>query len=238
MVQTKSRRQEIGAVGIAGGSVIGGLILEPESPNILTASANNISLAATLIRDGYLVAFPTETVYGLGADATRDEAVKKVFAAKARPASTPLIVHVGNLQSAKKLARFGETAQKLAAAFWPGGISLVLPRLDECGLSHLVSAGRETIAIRIPDHPVALAMLEEAGCPVTAPSANPHGGASPTRAEDVSASMDIRAILDGGPCVRGVESTIVDVTHQTPRILRSGAITEEEIKAVIGPVSR
>lgn len=161
-----------------------------------------------------------------------------MFAAKARPASTPLIVHVGDLQAAKKIAYFSETGQKLAAAFWPGSLSLVLPRLDKCGLSHLLSAGRETIAVRVPDHPVALAMLKEAACPVTAPSANPHGGTSPIRAEDIQASMGIKAILDGGPCVRGIESTIVDVSHQTPLLLRCGAVTEEEIEAVIGPISR
>jgi L-threonylcarbamoyladenylate synthase len=200
---------------------------------IVTADKEAIAEAARVIRAGGLVAFPTETVYGLGADATQGEAVARIFEAKGRPRFNPLIVHVAGLDAARELAEFGEDALALARRFWPGPLTLVLARAD-C-VSELVSAGLETIAIRVPAHPVARALIEAAGVPIAAPSANKSGRVSPTRAEHVEEDFggEIDMILDGGVADAGLESTIVALAPQ-PTLLRPGAVAREDIEAVLG----
>lgn len=206
---------------------------------IEAASPGAIAKAAALLRAGNLVAFPTETVYGLGADATSDEAVARIFEVKGRPTFNPLIVHVPDADDAAGLVAFTETAGLLAEAFWPGALSLVLPRKTGSPVSLLASAGLDTIAIRVPAQPTAQAILSAAGIPVAAPSANASGKISPTRAEHVADSLGdaIPLIVDDGPCPVGVESTVVDCSGDRPVILRPGGITAEQIEAVIGHVS-
>ena len=203
---------------------------------IAPANAEWIAEAGHLIRSGALVAFPTETVYGLGADATNGEAVARVFDAKGRPAFNPLIVHVLDLEAAEAIGLFSPMARGLAQAFWPGPLTLVVPRRDEAGVSDLVSAGLSTIALRAPDHPVARALLSAAQRPIAAPSANRSGHVSATRAEHVSADLGDKAavILDGGPTTRGLESTVLSLAGETPVLLRPGAITAEAIEEVVG----
>jgi L-threonylcarbamoyladenylate synthase len=203
------------------------------------ASAGTIAKAASLLRAGDLVAFPTETVYGLGADATSDKAVARIFEAKGRPTFNPLIVHVPDAAAAADLVEFSETACLLADAFWPGALSLVLPRKRNSPVSLLASAGLDTIAIRVPAQATAQAILAAAGIPVAAPSANASGRISPTRAEHVAESLGdaVSLIVDDGPCPVGVESTVVDCSGETPVILRPGGITVEQIEGVIGPVT-
>jgi L-threonylcarbamoyladenylate synthase len=198
-----------------------------------------IAEAARHLRDGALVAFPTETVYGLGADASRDEAVARVFAAKARPQFNPLIVHVIDIGAAKRLAHFNERAFALAQRFWPGSLTLVLPRRANAPMSHLATAGLDTIALRVPAHDVALALLKAFGGPLVAPSANPSGQVSPTIAAHVAADLGDAAamILDGGPCRIGIESTIVGFESHRAVILRHGAIAGAEIEAIAGPLA-
>jgi L-threonylcarbamoyladenylate synthase len=205
-------------------------------PRILPATGEAIAEAAAAIRAGRLVAFPTETVYGLGADATDDRAVAAVFAAKDRPRFNPLIVHVPDLAAAKAFAAFDARAEALAAAFWPGPLTLVLPRTPASSVSRLVSAGLETLAVRVPDHPVARALLQACARPVAAPSANPSGRASPTTAAHVAAMLGDRVdlILDGGSCRVGLESTVLDLVSPTPRILRAGAVGPEDIAGCLG----
>ncbi len=195
--------------------------------------------AGALLRTGRLVAFPTETVYGLGADATDDAAVASIFEAKGRPRFNPLIVHVPDLAAVVPLAVLDDRARALAAAFWPGPLTLVLPRRADCRLSLLVSAGLDSVAVRVPAHPVAHALLWAAGRPVAAPSANRSGSISPTRAAHVAESLGERValIVDGGACTVGVESTVVDLTGPQPAVLRPGGITREQVEAVIGPVT-
>lgn len=191
--------------------------------------------AAALIHAGGLVAFPTETVYGLGAAINDPEAIKKIFTVKSRPAANPLIVHIAHPdQFGEVAAAVPETARRLAGCFWPGPLSLVLPRAPE--VSPLVSAGLSTVAIRMPDHPVALALIAAAKVPVAAPSANLSGRPSPTSARHVLEDLagKIEAVLDGGPCPVGVESTVLDLSGARPVILRPGAITPEELAAVLG----
>jgi L-threonylcarbamoyladenylate synthase len=205
----------------------------------LGTSAKDIEYAARALRAGRLVAFPTETVYGLGGIATNDRAVAAIFAAKGRPRFNPLIVHVTDAAAARAVARWDDVAEQLAATFWPGALSLVLPRAEGCPLSLLVSAGGDTVALRAPAHPVAQALLEATVLPVAAPSANPAGGVSPTTAANhveagLGAAIDL--ILDGGPCPIGLESTVLDVTGAPPRLLRPGGITREALEAVIGPL--
>jgi L-threonylcarbamoyladenylate synthase len=207
------------------------------------ASAVAVAEAAELIRQGRLVAFPTETVYGLGADAGNDDAIAAVFAVKDRPTFNPLIVHVTGLAEAERLALFDERARRLAAAFWPGPLTLVLPRRNDASLSLLVSAGLDTVAVRAPRHPLAQALLAACGRPVAAPSANRSGAVSPTTARHVAESFGaesstggVAMILDGGPCAVGIESTVVDLTGARPALLRHGGIPGEEIEAVIGPM--
>ena len=165
-------------------------------------NASEIAQAARILRDGGLVAFPTETVYGLGADATSDRAVARVYEAKGRPSFNPLIVHVPDLAAAEKLGEFAEDARRLAATFWPGPLTIVVPRRKECPVSMLASAGLPSLALRVPAHPVAQAFLKEVERPIVAPSANPSGRMSPTTAAHVRAGLGgkVDFMLDGGPC--------------------------------------
>ncbi len=196
----------------------------------------DLAAAAAKIRHGKLVAFPTETVYGLGADATNDLAVAAIFDAKGRPRFNPLIVHVADQRDAASLSTWPPLAATLAAHFWPGPITMIVNRRDNNGLSLLVSAGSDTVALRMPDHPLALALLRLAGRPVAAPSANPAGRISPTMADHVAVGLGDRVdlILDGGTCPIGVESTVVDLTGSKPRLLRPGGLTRETIETAIG----
>jgi L-threonylcarbamoyladenylate synthase len=193
------------------------------------------SQAAAILGDGGLVAFPTETVYGLGADARNDLAVARIFEAKGRPRFNPLIVHVPDVAAAKRHVIWDDTADRLASAFWPGPLTLVLPLRPDTTLSPLVTAGLPTLAIRVPAHPVARALLTAFDGPVAAPSANPSGRISPTEAAHVAAGLTgrIDAIIDGGACGVGVESTIVGLGN-TPRLLRPGGLPQEAIEAALG----
>ena len=202
---------------------------------ILRPDKSGIARAAALLREGRLVAFPTETVYGLGADATNDAAVAAIYAAKDRPATNPLIIHVASVDDARKLARFSAAAEALAGAFWPGPLTLVLPARKDAGLSLHALAPGGTVALRVPDQPVAAALLAAAGRPVAAPSANPSGRISPTTAAHVLAGLGgrIAAIIDGGSCEVGLESTIVE-PGEPPRLLRPGGLPAREIEALLG----
>jgi L-threonylcarbamoyladenylate synthase len=204
---------------------------------ILPATADNIATAADLLLNGELVAFPTETVYGLGADATNDRAVAAIFAAKNRPTINPLIVHLPDADTARRYVEFEGRADRLAA-FWPGALTLVLPRRRACGVSLLASAGLDTLAIRVPRHPVAQALLAACGRPIAAPSANVSGRVSPTTAEHVARSVGdkVSIILNGGACRIGIESTVVDLSTSEPKLLRLGGVTEEQLANAIGPV--
>ena len=197
-----------------------------------------IGRAARLLREGRLVAFPTETVYGLGALATSDAAVAATFAAKGRPRHNPLIVHLADLDAAARVGRFDDRALVLARAFWPGPLTLVLPLIGTAGISRLATAGLATVAIRVPGHPVAQALLRETAAPVTAPSANPSGRISPTAAAHVAADLGDRLalVLDGGACPVGVESTVVDLAGETPRLLRPGGLDRAAIERLVGPL--
>lgn len=199
-----------------------------------------IAEAAALLRAGALVAFPTETVYGLGGDATNDRAVAEIFAAKGRPSFNPLISHLPDLAAAEAEAVFNPTARALAARFWPGPLTLVLPRRPESRMSLLASAGLPTVALRVPRHPVAEKLLRLVGRPVAAPSANPSGAVSPTTAAHVLEGLGGRValILDAGPCPVGVESTVLGFdAADRPRLLRPGGVTVEEIEAAVGPLA-
>ena len=199
-----------------------------------------IAEAAGILRRGGLVAFPTETVYGLGADATDDRAVARVFAAKNRPEFNPLIVHVLDIAAARRLVEWTGEAQALAERFWPGPLSLVLPRLPDCPVSGLAGAGLPTLAVRAPRGAAARALLERTGRPVAAPSANPAGAVSPTRAEHVLDALGdaVDLVLDDGPCAVGIESTVVDLGGETPALLRPGGLPAEEIEVLTGPLAR
>ncbi len=210
-----------------------------EYNRIIPASAEAILDGAARLRAGGLVAFPTETVYGLGGDATDDSAVACIFAAKGRPEFNPLIVHVPGLAEAGALVRFDERAEACAREFWPGPLTLVLPRLEDCPVSLLAGAGLDTLALRVPGHTVAHALLCAAGRPIVAPSANRSGAISPTEAAHVSASLGdgVDLILDGGRCPVGIESTVLDLSGDAPVLLRPGAIPGEAIEAVVGPLA-
>ncbi len=199
----------------------------------------SITEAARLILEGGLVAFPTETVYGLGGDATNERAVAAIFEAKGRPQFNPLISHVLDAGEAKRLVRWNDTAGKLAARFWPGPLTLVLPRAKDSPIALLATAGLDTVAVRAPAHPLAQALIRAVGRPLAAPSANRSGAVSPTRAEHVAESLGerVKMILDGGPCVVGLESTVLDLTTAPPTLLRPGGATREAIEAVIGPIA-
>jgi L-threonylcarbamoyladenylate synthase len=205
------------------------------SAPVLEPSAGNLALASTALREGRLVAFPTETVYGLGGDATSDRAVAAIYAAKGRPSFNPLIVHVGNTVAASRLVEMTPQAELLAARFWPGALTLVLPRRPRTKLSLLVSAGLDSVAIRVPAHPAAQGLLSMCGLPLAAPSANPSGAISPTRAEHVAATLGdkLAMIIDGGPCRVGLESTVVSLLGSRPVILRPGGITREQLVAAL-----
>ena len=208
---------------------------------VRTADAAALDEAGRLIRDGALVAFPTETVYGIGADATNGRAVAGIFEAKGRPHFNPLIVHVPDLAAAEKIAEITPLARRLAVAFWPGPLTLVLERRSEAGISDLVSAGLTSIAVRVPAHPIAQQLLAAAGRPLAAPSANRSGRVSPTHAEHVEEDLGQRVamILDGGATAHGLESTIVDGRGDAAILLRSGAVAREAIEAVVGaPLAR
>ena len=202
---------------------------------ILRADPTGLARAATLLRDGDLVAFPTETVYGLGGDARNDMAVARIFEAKGRPQFNPLIVHVDSADTARRYVRWTETADRLAAAFWPGPLTLVLPIRPDAGLSPLVTADLPTLAIRVPAHPVARALLAAFDGPVAAPSANPSGRISPTTAAHVEAGLSgrIAAVVDGGACDVGLESTIVGLSD-APTLLRPGGLPQEALEAALG----
>jgi L-threonylcarbamoyladenylate synthase len=202
-------------------------------------SPAELAEAARLLRAGELVAFPTETVYGLGGDATSDIAVARIFEAKDRPRFNPLIVHVPDASAARALAVLDARAERVAERFWPGPLSLVLPRAPHCPVSLLASAGLDTLAIRVPAHTLALALLRAVGKPLAAPSANRSGRVSPTSAEHVMAELNgrIAAVLDGGPCQVGIESTVLDLTGAAPTLLRPGGVAREELEAVLGPVA-
>jgi L-threonylcarbamoyladenylate synthase len=205
---------------------------------IVSATPEAIARAAELLRVGRLVALPTETVYGLAADATDDRAVARIFAAKGRPRFNPLIIHVPDLAEAETIAVFDERARAAAREFWPGPLSLVVPRLKAGGVSLLACAGLDTVAVRVPAHPVAQALLRAIDRPLAAPSANRSGRASPTTAEHVASELGRRValILDGGPCRVGIESTVLDFsgTLPAPALLRPGGVTLEEIARSLG----
>ncbi len=202
---------------------------------LLTASADGVAAAGTLLREGQLVAIPTETVYGLAADALNAAAVSRIFAAKGRPGDNPLIVHIADTADwAPLVTHIPEKAKALADAFWPGPLTIILPAAP-C-IPKEVTAGLTTVAVRFPAHPVAQAVIKAAGCPLAAPSANRSGSPSPTTALRVREDMDgrIAAILDGGECAVGVESTVIDLSKDTPRLLRPGGVTPADIAGVIG----
>lgn len=202
-------------------------------------SAAQLDRAASLLRDGALVAFPTETVYGLGGDATNDRAVAAIFAAKGRPNFNPLIVHVAELAAAEPLATFDDRARDLVRRFWPGPLTLVLKRSAACSISRLASAGLETLALRAPAHPQAQALLRAVRRPLAAPSANRSGHVSPTTSDHVVDELDgrIAAVLDGGPCRVGIESTVVDLSQPHAVLLRPGGVPREQLESVLGLVA-
>jgi L-threonylcarbamoyladenylate synthase len=202
---------------------------------LLTADSAAIAAAARILAQGGLVAFPTETVYGLGTDATDAEAVARLHSAKGRPSFNPLIAHVADLASAERIGRFNADALKLAHAFWPGALTLVLPKAEDCAVSDLATAGLDTVAVRVPDHPIAQAILKAFGRPVVAPSANISGHVSPTSAAHVMADLDgrIDLVVDGGETRVGVESTIV-ACLEAPTLLRPGGVKRADIERVLG----
>jgi L-threonylcarbamoyladenylate synthase len=202
---------------------------------VLQADPDAIASAARVLRDGRLVAFPTETVYGLGADATNGEAVARLYAAKGRPRFNPLIAHVADAKAALALARFSDDARLLAGVFWPGPLTLVLPKANTCPVAELATAGLDSIAVRVPDHPVARDILKRFGKPIVAPSANQSGHVSPTTAQHVLADLGgrIDLIVDGGATSVGVESTIVSCLN-VPTLLRPGGVPRDAIERVLG----
>jgi len=223
----------------------------PETPSqtgLPVASSEEIARATELLRRGRLVAFPTETVYGLGADALDAQAVARIYAVKRRPPTSPLIVHVASVEMAQALVEvWPEVAGQLAQKFWPGPLTLVLqkrlPRKDaspaEATIPDIVTAGLPSVGIRIPAHPLALALIRAAGVPLAAPSANRFTELSPTTADHVRQSLgsDVDLILDGGPCAVGIESTVLSLLEPQPTLLRPGGISQQQLEAVIGPVA-
>ncbi|WP_374396036.1 L-threonylcarbamoyladenylate synthase [Tabrizicola sp.] len=201
----------------------------------LPPDAEGIAEAARLLAAGELVAFPTETVYGLGGDARDDRAVARIYEAKGRPSFNPLIVHLPDLVAVERIAHVGPKARMLAQAFWPGPLTLVLPLRDGAGISPLVTAGLETVAVRVPEHPLAQRLLRAFGGPLAAPSANPSGRVSPTQAGHVLEGLAgrIAAVLDGGPCAVGLESTIL-LADPEPVLLRPGGLPVEALEAALG----
>jgi len=207
-----------------------------EMPQITACNDETIRHAATLIRAGKLVAFPTETVYGLGADATNAEACARIFEAKGRPQFNPLITHVADTEQADQYVEMNDTARTLAQHFWPGPLTMILPRKADCALSDLTSAGLPTTAIRVPNSRIARQLIQEAGVPIAAPSANKSGSISPTSPAHVADSLgdNVDMILAGGNCAIGLESTVIDLSGGEPVILRPGGITAEDIERACG----
>lgn len=210
--------------------------MHKKNTQILSSEEHDLDQAATLLLAGQLVAFPTETVYGLGADARQGQAVAAVYEAKGRPSFNPLIAHLPSIDAAQRYVQWSAQAQTLADAFWPGPLTLVLPLRQDHGISPLVTAGLDTLAVRIPAHPTAHKLLALVDGPVAAPSANPSGRISPTTAAHVSAGLNgrIAAIVDDGACGVGLESTIVGLATLQPILLRPGGLAAEEIEAVLG----
>lgn len=208
----------------------------PRRARLAPATPENIALAAACLRAGGLVAMPTETVYGLAALATSDTAAASIYAAKGRPSFNPLIAHFEDVEAAAREARLDRWARKLADAFWPGPLTIVAPVAQSCRVSLLARAGLDTLALRVPGHQVARALIAAAGAPLAAPSANRSGRVSPTTAEHVRADLDglIALVLDAGPCGWGVESTVVACLDDGPRLLRPGAVSREELEAALG----
>lgn len=203
---------------------------------ILQADDENIAVCAEMIRSGDIVAFPTETVYGLGASALSETAALKIFEAKGRPATNPLIIHVADKDQIEKVAEVSELSRKLIDALMPGALTLVMPKKDI--VPRVVTAGFDTVAVRMPDHPVALKLIKEAGVPVCAPSANTSSRPSPTMAKHVYDDLcgKIPVILDGGKCPLGMESTILDMTVTPPRVMRAGSVDATAIESVVGKI--
>jgi len=204
--------------------------------NIQPVNPNTLKEAAELLRLGSLVAFPTETVYGIGADACNDHAVAEIFSLKGRPSFNPLIIHVTGSAMAQRLVAWSDIAQKLVTTFWPGPLTLVLPRLETSAISLLASAGGNTIGVRMPAHPAAQALLKEANIPLAAPSANRSGRVSPTSAQHVydEFSNEVPLILDGGNCKVGIESTVVDISTPDIILLRPGCVTHSQLEQAVG----
>jgi L-threonylcarbamoyladenylate synthase len=207
--------------------------------SIVPANPESIDRAASLLRDGKLVAFPTETVYGLGADATNDRAVAAIYAAKGRPQFNPLIIHAAETAALDDLIEWNETARLLASQFWPGPLTMVLPRRKNANVSLLASAGMDTLAVRIPSHPIAQQLLKSVGLPIAAPSANASGKLSPTTPVHVAESLGdkVDLILAGGKSTIGLESTVVNLTSPMPTIFRPGGITREQLEKLLGTVA-
>ena len=203
---------------------------------VLTLLTEDIALAAAALAEGKLVAFPTETVYGLGANALDERAVARVYEAKGRPRFNPLIVHVAERADAMRLGIFNNAAHALAEAFWPGPLTLVVPRAGNCPVSLLASAGLGSLAIRMPRHDVARQLIATAGVPVVAPSANLSGRVSPTSAAHVLEGLAgrIDMVLDGGPCEIGIESTVISCLEAQPQLLRLGAVTRQDVEGLLG----
>ncbi len=201
---------------------------------LIAADAAGLELCAAHLRQGEAVAMPTETVYGLAADATQGDAIAKIYALKNRPQFNPLICHVPDLEAARHFGVFNETAEKLAAQFWPGPLTLVLPRTPDCPVHPLASAGLDTLAIRIPAHRVAQDLLRKVGRPLVAPSANPSGRLSPSQAEHVAAMLPDIPVLDGGACAIGLESSIIGCLQAKPLWLRAGGLSRDAIETCLG----
>ncbi len=204
----------------------------------IVQGVDGIRTAAEAIRSGALAAFPTETVYGLGADATNDNAVAKIYEAKGRPQFNPLIVHAADKEALRSLVSWSTHADILANTFWPGPLTFVLPRTADCPVSLLASAGLDTLAVRVPSLDLARSLLRACGCPVAAPSANKSGYVSPTTADHVAGEFgaELSVILNGGPCQIGLESTVIDLTTDQPVLLRPGGVSQERLENTVGEV--
>jgi L-threonylcarbamoyladenylate synthase len=205
---------------------------------IVSPTPTHLEQACHILREGGLIGLPTETVYGLAADATQDFAVASIFSTKRRPTFNPLILHGPSPKAFRPHVQWNETAEVLAQTFWPGPLTLVLPRLASSPLSLLVSAGLDSLAIRVPAHPVALSLLRTCGLLLAAPSANPSGRVSPTQARHVEEDFSDLFILDGGDTSVGLESTIIDLTGPIPLLLRPGGLAQEKIEECVGPLGK